>query len=107
MKKRIRTQPSNPFYSSEPAVAKGLMADKALVQNSSLGSKTPKMIDTKPGKLSGIAGFSDKHRPKKQGIKPKPPVFGQKSKQPAQMKIKPSSVPKSSNFNKIKSIKRM
>ena len=107
MKKRIRTQPTNPFYSNEPAVAKGLMADKALVPNASLGSKTPKMIDAKPGKLSGIAGFSDKHRPKKQGIKPKPPTFGQKAKQPAQMKIKPSSVPKSPSFNKIKPMKRM
>ena len=58
MKKRVRTQPTNPFYSDEPAVAKGLMADKGLVQNASLGNQTPKMVDKKPGRLSGVAGFA-------------------------------------------------
>ncbi len=90
MKKRIRTQPSNPFYSNEPAVAKGLMADKAPVQSASLGNKPSKFVPQKPGRMAGVAGFVDKHKPKQQGIKPKPPTFGQKAKSPKQPAVKAS-----------------
>ena len=63
MKRRVRTQPTNPFYSNEPAVARSLIADKGLVQNASLGNQTPKMVDKKPGRISGFAGFESKKRP--------------------------------------------
>jgi hypothetical protein len=104
VKKRIRTQPSNPFYSNEPAVAKGLMADKPPVQNASLGSKPSKTTPQKPGRMSGFAGFVDKHKPKQQGIKPKPATFGQKAKSPKQAVVK-SSKPKPFTGG-IKSLKR-
>jgi hypothetical protein len=105
MKKRIRSQPTNPFYSNEPAVAKGLMADRPPVQSASLGSKPSKITPQKPGRMSGLAGFVDKHKPKQQGIKPKPPTFGQKSKSPKQTPIK-ASKPKPFSGG-IKSFKRM
>lgn len=63
MKKRVRIQQSNPYYSSEPAVARNLMADQSLTQNSGLGNSAPKMVDKKPGRLSGVAGFSSKSKP--------------------------------------------
>ena len=86
MKKRIRTQPSNPYYSDEPAVAKGLMADKAPVQNASLGNKPNKIVDRKPGKLSGLAGFTSKSKPAA-GPYAKVPAFGTKAKQPATLRM--------------------
>lgn len=58
MKRRVHTQPQNPFYSDEPAVSKGLIADKSMVQNASLGSKKPKMVPKSPGRISGLAGFA-------------------------------------------------
>jgi hypothetical protein len=63
LKRRVRTQPTNPFYSNEPAVARNLIAGKALVQNASLGNQPPKMVDKKPGRLSGVAGFESKKHP--------------------------------------------
>ena len=87
MKRRVRTQPTNPYYSDEPAVAKGLIADKPPVQESSLGSKTPKMVDKHPGRLSGIAGFADKHKPPQQKMQGKAPAFGGKAKQPSQLRM--------------------
>lgn len=107
MKKRVRTQPSNQFYSSEPAVAKGLMADRSPVQSASLGNKSSKIVPQKPGRMSGFAGFADKHRPKQQGIKPKPPTFvpGGKSKTPKQTVVK-ASKPKSFGGG-IKPLKRL
>src|SRR5258707_6690049 len=86
MKKRIRTQPSNAFYSDEPAVAKGLMADKAPVQNASLGNKPNKVIDKKPGRLSGLAGFTSKAKPHA-GSFAKVPAFGTQAKQPAKLRM--------------------
>jgi len=86
MKKRIRTQPSNPYYSDEPAVAKGLMADKAPVQNASLGNKPNKIIDRKPGKLSGLAGFTSKSKPAA-GSYAKVPKFGTQAKEPAKLRL--------------------
>lgn len=63
MKRRVRTQPTNPFYSNEPAVAVGKIADKAPVQNASLGNKPPKMVDRHPGKMTGIGGVATKNKP--------------------------------------------
>jgi hypothetical protein len=68
MKKRVRVQPTNPYYSNEPAVSRKMIADQGITQNASLGNSTPKMVDKKPGKLSGLAGFQDKHRPKQKNI---------------------------------------
>ncbi len=89
MKKRIRTQPTNPFYSNEPAVARGLIAGKSPVQNASLGNSTPKIVDKKPGKISGLAGFSEHKKPRDQKIQKIPQVNPLKSGA-----AKPSPVPK-------------
>ena len=62
-KRRVRVQPNNPYYSNEPAVAKNLIADQGLTQNASLGNQPSKMVDKKPGRMSGIANFVDKKRP--------------------------------------------
>lgn len=70
MKRRVRNQPTNPFYSNEPAVAKNLMADNPAVQNSSLATKTPKTVDKKPGRLSGLANFESKSRPPVKKLSP-------------------------------------
>lgn len=86
MKKRVRTQPSNPFYSDEPAVSKGLIADKAPVQNASLGNKPNKIVDKKPGKMSGVAEFTSKSKPHA-GSFAKLPAFGTKAKEPAQLRM--------------------
>jgi len=86
MKKRIRTQQAVPFYSDEPAVAKGLMADKPPIQSASLGNKPNKIVDKKPGKLSGLAGFTSKAKPAA-GSYAKVPVFGTKAKQPATLRM--------------------
>jgi hypothetical protein len=76
MKRRIRTQPTNPFYSNEPAVAVKSIADKPPVQNASLGNKSPKMVDKHPGRITGVAGFTNKARPpaKKLPVKTKAAV---------------------------------
>jgi hypothetical protein len=92
MKRRVRTQPSNSFYSNEPAVAKGLMADNPPVQNASLGNKPPRTVDKKPGRMSGFAGFADKHKPAQKSLGIKPPAFGTKAKSPKQTRV-PSSKP--------------
>lgn len=85
MKKRVRTQPSNPFYSDEPAVAKSKIADRPPIQNSSLGTKSPKGVDKHPGRMSGIGGFVSKAKPTaKNDVKV--PAFGTKAKSPAQMR---------------------
>lgn len=89
MKRRVRTQPTNPYYSNEPAVARSKIADQGLVQNASLGNQPPKMVDKKPGKLSGVAGFSDHKRPRERG--PQNPSGVSPLKSGA---AKPSSVPK-------------
>lgn len=76
MKKRVKTQPTNQYYSSEPAVSSKLMADKALVP--SPAAKSPKMVDKKPAEMSGMAGFVSKGKPKGRGAtgvpKPRFPV---------------------------------
>lgn len=86
MKKRIRTQPSNPYYSDEPAVAKSLIADRAPIQNASLGNKPNKIVDRKPGKLSGLADFTSKGKPHA-GSFAKVPKFGTQAKEPAKLRM--------------------
>jgi hypothetical protein len=86
MKKRQRQQQAVPFYSDEPAVAKGLMADKPMIQNSSLGNKPNKVVDRKPGKLSGLASFTSKTKPRA-GTTAKVPAFGTKAKSPATLRM--------------------
>jgi hypothetical protein len=105
MKKRVRTQPTNPYYSDEPAVAKGLMADKPPVQNAALGVKPGKTIDKKPGRLSGFAGFVDKHKPKHTQIKIKAPPPNTASKVPHQGKLKMSGHPKAHRLGAVKPLK--
>ena len=85
MKKRARISNNNPFYSNEPAVSRSKIADQSLSQNSSLGNSVPKMVDKKPGRLSGVAGFSDKHKPRG-GISTKTPKLGTPAKVPHQGK---------------------
>ena len=70
MKKRVKIQQTNPFYSNEPAVSRKEMADQSLTQNASLGNQTPKMVDKKPGRLSGLAGFASHKKPAERKITP-------------------------------------
>ncbi|SRR6266849_683944 len=86
MKRRIRTQPSNPYYSNEPAVARGLIAGKAPVPSGSLANQPNKIVDKKPGRLSGLAGFTSKSKPPT-GTHAKVPKFGTQAKQPAKLRM--------------------
>lgn len=95
MKRRVRTQPTNPYYSNEPAVSVGQIADKALVQNASLGNKTSKEVDKHPGRLSGLAGFASKSRPPTKGMAIQPPKFGSSAKEPAKVSVPKATAPKS------------
>lgn len=90
MKKRARVQPSVPFYSSEPAVSKKLMADSMMVPGAAAGAKTPKMVNKNPGRMSGVAGFVSKAKPatKPSGITI--PKLGTKSNFPTQGKLRSS-----------------
>lgn len=67
MKKKVRLSNNNPFYSNEPAVSRTMIADQGIT--ASLGNQTPKMVDKKPGRLSGLAGFESKSKPPSKGIK--------------------------------------
>ena len=90
MKKKVRAQPTVPYYSNEPAVSKKLMADTMPVPSGSLGNKTPKMVDKNPGRLSGVAVFASKSAPttKKSGITVA--KLGSKSGAPQQGKLRSS-----------------
>lgn len=90
MKKRTRTQPSNPFYSNEPAVGTGLIAGKPLVQNSSLGNQPPKIVDKKPGRMSGVAGFASKGKLPSKPSHISVPKLGTAAKVPQQGKLRMS-----------------
>lgn len=87
MKKKVRTKPTNPFYSNEPAVSRTLIAGKGLVQNSSLGNATNKVVDKKPGRLSGIAGFASKSAPRHGSTHIAAPKLGTTTKSPAKLKL--------------------
>jgi hypothetical protein len=102
MKRRVKTQPSNPFYSNEPAVATGMIADKAPVQNASLGNKSGREIDKHPGRMSGIAGFVSKSKPSKGSSHIKLPKLGSKAKQPTQTRVS-----RGVNHTGIKNLKKI
>lgn len=88
MKKRVRTQPTNPYYSTEPAVSRKLIAGQGMIPNAALGNATNKIIPKHPGRMSGVAGFSSKNKPivKRSGITT--PKLGSTPKQPAKTKVK-------------------
>lgn len=90
MKKKVRVPPTNPFYSSEPAVSRTQVAAKPLVPSASLGSATPKMVDKKPARMSGVAGFVSKARPTTKPTHISVPKLGTKSNFPTQGKLKAS-----------------
>ena len=107
MKRRVKTQPSNPFYSDEPAVAKGMIADKAPVQ-APLGTKTPKMVPKHPAKMSGIAGFAEAKKPKQVGFKMpsvKAPAKPKTSVSPPKLRV--SGHPGAHRIGAVKGIKKL
>lgn len=87
MKKRVRTQPTNQYYTTEPAVSRKLIAGQGMIPNAALNTPN-KMIPKHPGRMSGVAGFSSKNKPivKKSGITT--PKLGSTPKQPAKTKVK-------------------
>lgn len=108
MKRRIRTQPTNPFYSNEPAVSRNKMADAGLSPNPNLANQPPKIVDKKPGRLSGLAGFQDKHRPKSGGAKITIPKLGTSQKNPPQQgALRASGHPQAHRIGGLKPMKRV
>lgn len=108
MKRRVKTQPTNPYYSNEPAVARSQIASKPPVQSASLGNSTPKMVDKKPGRLSGVAGFSEKHRPPAKGMGNVPfvkPLKSGPAKPTSIPKLKVSGHPKAHQIGAVKPLK--
>lgn len=69
MKRRIRTRPTNPYYSSEPAVSTKQIADQPLIPNAKLANKAPKRVPQHPARMSGVAGFAQAKRPKQAKFK--------------------------------------
>ena len=108
MKKRVRTQQSTPFYSNEPAVARTLIADRGMTQNASLGNSAPKMVDKKPGRLTGVMGFTEKHRPPAKGMQNpafvKPLKSGTAPASPVP-KLRTSGHPKAHQIGSVKPLK--
>lgn len=84
------------------------MADVGLSPNPNLANQPPKSIDKKPGKLSGIAGFSDKHRPKSGGAKISIPKLGtSQNKPPQQGSLRGSGHPQAHRIGSIKPLKKI
>lgn len=90
MKKKVRVPPTNPFYTSEPAVSRKEVAAKPLVPNAALANATPKIVDKKPGRASGVAGFVSKAKPITRPTHINPPKLGAKANVPSQGKLKSS-----------------
>lgn len=108
MKKRVSTKQTNPYYSNEPAVARNQMADRSLTQSASLGNSTPKMVDKKPGRLSGVAGFSSKAKPPAKAMAAVPfvkPLKSGTAKPTSIPKLKVSGHPKAHQIGSVKSLK--
>lgn len=93
MKRKTRTQPSNPFYSSEPAVARSKIASNAMVPNANLAGGANKTTDKHPGRLSGIAGFASKSKPGATPAVSSIPKLGSPAKVPQQGSLKSSGHP--------------
>lgn len=91
MKRKVKTQPTNPFYTSEPAVSRKLMASQTMVPSASLAGTTNKVVPKHPGKLSGVAGFTSKTRPTAKAQHFNTPKVGATASQPAKMTVKKPS----------------
>lgn len=88
MKKKVRVSPTVPFYSTEPAVSRKLIASTQLTPSPVVGSKTNKIVDRNPARLSGVVGFTSKQGPHAKASKISVPAIG--AKPPAQGKLKVS-----------------
>lgn len=108
MKKRVRVQQNNQFYSNEPAVSRNKMADAGMSPNANLANSTPKMVDKKPGRLSGLAGFTDKHKPKA-GLTTATPKLGSSAKGVPQQggSLRNSGHPQAHRIGAIKPLKKI
>jgi len=84
------------------------MADAGLTPNANLANSAPKTIDKKPGRLSGLAGFSDKHRPKA-GISTPTPKLGSSAKGVSQQggSLRASGHPQAHRIGAIKPLKKI
>lgn len=104
MKKRVRPNQTVPFYSNEPAVSRKLIADQGLTQNASLGNQPPKMVDKKPSRMSGLAGFTSKNKPKGKpsGIPQVGPGGPKPAKVPSQGHLRASGHPGAHRIGNIK-----
>lgn len=105
MKKRVRSSNTNPYYSNEPAVSRSMIADKGLSPNGNLANSTPKMVDKKPGRLSGLAGFESKSRPKAGTAKITSPKLGMPAKVPTQGSLRASGHPQAHRLGSLKPLK--
>lgn len=90
MKRRIRVQPTNPFYTNEPAVNRSLLADAGMSPNPNLANSAPRMVDKKPGRLSGLANFTSKSKPPAGNAHISTPKLGTAAKVPAQGSLRMS-----------------
>jgi hypothetical protein len=87
------------------------MADKSMTQNASLGNAPPKIIDKKPGRLAGVAGFADKKRPPAKGMQNPPKTSPLKSgtagpaKFPSQGGLRGSGHPKAHRLGSVGTVK--
>lgn len=85
------------------------MADSTMSQSASLGNATGtgpnKIIDKSPGRMSGVVGYTDKHRPPAKGIGITPPKPFTKAKSPATLRV--SGHPQAHRIGGIKSIKKI
>lgn len=84
------------------------MADMGLSPNGNLANSTPKMVDKKPGRLSGVAGFASGHRPKS-GISTPTPKLGSSAKSPPQQGggLRASGHPQAHRIGAIKPLKKI
>lgn len=88
MKKKPRVSPSNPYYSSEPAVSRKKIAASVPMPSASLANKPAKSVNQHPGKMSGVAGFVDKGGLRKTPSKITVPKLGTKTGLPLQGKAR-------------------
>jgi hypothetical protein len=88
MKRRVKTQPSNAYYTTEPAVSRKAIAAQPMVPSSSLSNTPNRIVPKHPGRMSGMAGFTSKNKPhtKPSGISI--PKVGATPKQPAKLTVK-------------------
>ena len=106
MKRKIRPSNSNPFYANEPAVARSKIADTTGFGSSGVGASTPKMVDKKPGRSSGVAPFASGHKPKAGHTTPVIKLGTKDTKGvPQQGKLRTSGHPQAHRLGGIKKIK--